>query len=103
MVKQISKLAGFAISGIEYIPFVIIVEENATPVDINHESIHFRQMLETLIVGYYLIYLGHYLYLRQTYEHEQAYEHICLEVEAYKNQSNLNYLKTRKLFAWARK
>jgi purine-cytosine permease-like protein len=100
--RVISKVNDIDTRGIEYLPFIAIVAEDATPIEINHETIHFYQMMETLIVGYYLIYLVNYLWLRRNYNHKEAYRRILLEVEAYKNDSNLDYLKTRKLFAWIR-
>lgn len=67
---------------------------------INHERIHTRQMVEMLVVGFYLWYVIEWL-IRLTMK-GNAYRNISFEREAYGNEGNLNYLKTRKFFAWTR-
>ena len=65
---------------------------------INHERIHTRQMLEMLIVGFYLWYVIEWL-IRLT-KKGNAYRSISFEREAYANEGNLNYLQQRKLYCW---
>lgn len=65
---------------------------------LNHERIHTRQMLEMLVVGFYLWYVIEWL-IRLTMK-GNAYRNISFEREAYKNEHNLKYLQSRKWFAW---
>ena len=65
---------------------------------LNHERIHTRQMLEMLIVGFYLWYVIEWL-IRLTMK-GNAYRSISLEREAYSNEGNLNYLQQRKTYSW---
>ena len=95
-----TKLNGFEITWLEFIPFLIIVKDKNDKKLINHEKIHQAQMLETLFIGYYIIYIGHYLYLRFKYKHKKAYENICFEEEAFEYDDDLNYLKKRKRYSW---
>ena len=92
---------------------------------INHENIHERQVLEvmkvsllllllaystgiiysflwlTLSYSYYLLYVLEYLMrLLQYKDKDLAYRNISFEREAYANQHNLDYLKTRTPFRW---
>lgn len=96
-----SKINGFRVDGLEYVPFVIILRHNASQGTIRHETIHYKQMLECLIVFWYVIYIGHYLYNLLKYKnHKIAYKKICFEREAYIYQNNTNYLKERKNYNW---
>lgn len=74
----------------------------ATPHCINHEKIHTAQMKELWYIGFYLLYLLEWLY-RLAFHTKTAYRGISFEVEAYLNQYNYKYLKTRKKFAQWRK
>jgi hypothetical protein len=70
---------------------------------INHEKIHFKQQQELLILPFYFLYLLHYLVNRLKFRnHEQAYLNICFEREAYANDGDMQYLQTRKSYAWVR-
>ena len=81
-------------------PF-ILVKGNASQKTINHEKIHHRQQLEMLLVVFYLWYLIEYLVHRiDGYGHYNAYRFISFESEAYINESKLDYLKTRKFWAF---
>lgn len=66
----------------------------------NHERIHFRQQLELLLIGFYLLYALEFLmnYLKLN-DWTAAYRNISFEREAFTNESNLKYLKNRKCFA----
>lgn len=76
------------------------------PVDVNHESIHTAQMKELLYIPFYIVYLLEWLFrllfTKDAFSH-YAYRHISFEREAYDNERNLEYLKTRKRFAQWRK
>lgn len=75
-------------------------ESNINEKTINHESIHTAQMKELGYIGFYILYLMEFLYklivLRQAHA---AYKNISFEVEAYKHEDDMNYLKTRKPYA----
>lgn len=67
---------------------------------LNHERIHTRQMLELLVVGFYLWYLVEWLI--RLLMPGNAYLNISFEREAYANESKLNYLEHRKPYSWLR-
>ena len=68
---------------------------------LNHERIHFRQQIELLIIPFYFFYLLHYLILlARLGNHDNAYRNIVFEKEAYANDQNLEYLKTRKIWSF---
>lgn len=72
-----------------------------SPKTINHERIHTKQMLELLIVGYYLWYCVEYVIVRFCHRKQNAaYHDISFEEEAHNNDDNLHYLDNRKHFAW---
>lgn len=60
-----------------------------TPNTKGHEAIHGRQQLELLIIPFYLAYFLEWVF------RGFKYDSISFEVEAYKYQSNVNYLKQR--------
>ena len=69
--------------------------------EINHERIHTRQMLEMLILFFYLAYiLEWFVRLIQYRNRMSAYHNISFEREAYTNMHDPNYLKKRKIFAF---
>ena len=75
-------------------PF-IFYKEQLTTVDLNHEKIHARQQTELLLVGFYLAYITEWIF--------KGYDSISFEEEAYANEADSNYLKTRKAYAMWRK
>lgn len=67
----------------------------------NHEKIHLKQQLELLIIPFYIIYIVEYLINSLKYKSgNKAYRNISFEREAYDNESNPDYLKSRKFFSW---
>ena len=66
----------------------------------NHERIHTRQMLEMLVVGFYLWYVVEWLI--RFPRKGNAYRRISFEREAYAHEHDLQYLQHRKPFAWWR-
>ena len=81
---------------------VLFVKEKAkiSNIDINHESIHTQQIKELLYLGFYLLYGIEFLYkLIKIRQAHAAYKNISFEVEAYKHEDDMNYLKTRKPYA----
>lgn len=69
-------------------------KENWKPVDYNHEAIHTAQWKELLYILYPIAYLLGYIFAGFDYKKN------VFEKEAYQNQENLDYLKTRKFWAW---
>ena len=68
---------------------------------INHELIHTRQYVETLWIGFFIIYLFDYLHALLKYRNfGKAYERIRFEQEANKYRFSDDYLQIRGLFAW---
>lgn len=61
---------------------------------INHEKIHWQQQKEMLIIPFYLWYVVEWMI--------KGYREISFEREAYLHEHNLNYLKTRKCYAWVK-
>jgi hypothetical protein len=87
--------------GLTFFPFVFMVdkEDKLNKVFINHEKIHIRQQLELLILPFFLWYGIEYLIrLVQYKDRKKAYYNISFEREAYKNEKDLNYLKSRSLY-----
>ena len=74
-------------------PF-IFVRKNCSfnEIDLNHENIHGKQQLELLVIFFYIIYVIEWIF--------KGYRKISFEIEAYKNEENLDYLKNREFFAW---
>lgn len=74
-----------------------------TPSLLNHERIHTRQQWEMLWIPFYLWYVAEYLFFLIKYRNSyRAYRSVRFEREAYAHDHDLNYLKHRRLFAWAR-
>lgn len=70
-------------------------------VDRNHERIHTRQMLEMLVIPFYLLYIIEWVIRCIQYRDRMAaYENISFEREAYRNMYNLSYLDDRRLFSF---
>lgn len=70
---------------------------------LNHERIHSFQMLELLGLFFYILYFIEWvLRLIQYRSRIIAYYNISFEREAYSNDRNLDYLTTRKRFAFVR-
>lgn len=82
---------------------VLFCKPNARISDrlINHESIHTAQMKEMLYIPFYLWYVTEWLI--KLFGKGNAYKNISFEREAYANQDNLNYLKTRKRYSWVKR
>ena len=68
---------------------------------LNHENIHTSQQKELLYLGFYVLYLVEFLINLLKYKNfDKAYNNVSFEIEAYKNESKLNYLSERPKFAW---
>ncbi len=85
-----------------FFPFVFVrAREYATPMIINHERIHFRQQLELLFIGFWLLQIVERLYCRLflQLDAKERYLWRSAEQEAYRNQYDPDYLTNRKLFS----
>ncbi|MBQ8047356.1 MAG: hypothetical protein IJ196_05465 [Prevotella sp.] len=69
-----------------------------TPELVLHERIHTAQMIEMLVIGFYLWYVMEWIVRLPM--HGRAYSNISFEREAYANMHNADYLKHRKRYAW---
>ena len=74
---------GKNITGITLWPFIFVKKGYDKPITLNHEAIHIKQQLETLVIPFYILYFL-----------------IPFEQEAYDNEKDMNYLKNRKPYAW---
>lgn len=86
-------------TGVTIYPFVFLKNDalKEDKVLINHEYIHLKQQLELLVVPFYFIYGFEFLMrLIQYRGWKIAYRNISFEREAYYNEDNMEYLKTRK-------
>ena len=87
--------------GITIFPFMFLKSKalKGNAVLINHEKIHLRQQIELLIIPFYIIYMVEFfIRLLQYKKWHLAYSNISFEREAYKNEKNLNYLKSRSFY-----
>lgn len=89
--------------GLSLWPFIFVKSDSfkEDTVLINHEKIHLRQQQELLILPFYVLYLTE-LVLRtiwylNTY---RAYQNISFEREAYRNESQADYLSKRAPFSF---
>lgn len=80
--------------------------------DINHEAIHWEQYKETFVIGFFFIYLFEFIlkFISPSLTVDQkrfgrsywkrVYRSLSMEREAYNNQDNSNYIKSRQHYAW---
>ena len=86
--------------GITLAPLGIYIKEGYfTDRIINHEKIHWRQQMEMFIIPFYLWYFIEWL-IRIPINGKQAYMKMWFEIEAHDNDDDMDYLTTRKPFAW---
>jgi hypothetical protein len=70
---------------------------------VRHEKIHFLQQIEMLFIFHWLFYAAFYLIARSKgHSHWVAYRYNPFEIEAYENEHDTRYLRTRQSFAWRR-
>lgn len=87
--------------GITFYPFIFLkyYDLKSNVVLINHERIHLRQQLELLVLPFYLFYVLEFLIrLIKTKNWQKAYQNISFEKEAFSNEKDLDYLKSRPFF-----
>ena len=84
--------------GLTVFPFVVVRDRNAQDylVLMNHERIHLRQQLELLVLPFFVIYgLDYLVKLLRYRDKDVAYRNVVFEREAYQNENDLEYLKSR--------
>lgn len=86
------KFGGFMFFGF------VVVRDKSNKRLVNHEKIHVKQMLEMLIIPFYLWYGIEFLLGLTKYKAHESYRNISFEREAYQNDDNLEYLKSRKFW-----
>ena len=101
--KLITFLTGDNIIGICLAPFGIYLKKKylTDAKTIRHESIHWKQQMEMLIIFFYLWYLIEWI-IRLITNFGDAYRNLSFEREAYGNESNVNYLSERKHYSWVK-
>lgn len=68
---------------------------------LNHEEIHVRQQMETLVAPFIVWYGLEFIFRLVQYRNWiKAYKNISFEREAYANERNLSYLPQRKTWAF---
>ena len=97
----LSYLAPISIQAIT-LGVIVISKDEMSEVTKNHETIHFQQYLETLFLGFLILYFWDwFIGLVKYKDGQKAYLSIRAEQEAHKNQENLEYLPTdRKRWCW---
>lgn len=86
-------------SGITLFPFIFLIDKNLkyNKTFIHHEKIHLQQQKEMLIIFFYIFYGIEWFFKLLKYKNKNnAYLNLSFEREAYQNENNVNYLKTRK-------
>ena len=85
-------------AGLTLFPFIFFKNKyySQNKVTMNHEKIHIRQQIELLVLPFYVLYflnliLNYFIY-RDLFT---AYCNIVFEREAYANEKNLDFLKSR--------
>lgn len=70
----------------------------------NHETIHWRQQLECLFIGHWILYILMFLWMLIEYRGNMraAYINNPFERECYANDIDPHYLESRKLFSWVK-
>ncbi|MBT8260919.1 MAG: hypothetical protein KJN82_06370 [Bacteroidia bacterium] len=102
MIRVLKYLPKYVI-GITIFPFVIVRDRTMVlnKILINHERIHLRQQLELLIIFFYILYVCEFLIRLLVYRKwNYAYRMISFEKEAYANEKDLNYLKSKSYWSF---
>ena len=92
-IRFFGRILGMDADGLAFWPFIFIAPGvTITKELINHERIHLRQQIELLVIPFYIWYLASYF--------RNGYMNVSFEREAYANDHNLDYLKTRKFWSF---
>ena len=101
MGKFVQFITGHGVIGITLAPFGIYIREQYLSVKsvTNHESTHWPQQLEMLIIPFYIWYFLEWL-IKSLISGTSAYRDISFEQEAYAHDMDDEYNKNRKHYAW---
>lgn len=95
--------------GISLFPFIFLINFEDTDVEIiyepieiiNHERIHFQQILETGVIGFYIVFFMELICKSiKNRSIKDGYLDISFEIEAYKYMEDLDYLTNRRRYKW---
>lgn len=88
-------------AGITLAPFGIYLKKEYIMYKdiVNHESIHWKQQMEMLIIFFYIWYIFEWLF-KLLIHGRRAYYYLSFEREAYNYEHDVNYLKNRKHYTW---
>jgi len=84
-------------------PFIILKDRflKKDKLLLHHERIHLRQQIEMLVLPFFVWYLLEFLIrFILTQNWMKAYFSISFEKEAYTNEKNLTYLRSRKFWSF---
>lgn len=86
---------------------VLFARKKLSTIDLIHEKIHTEQMKELLYIPFYILYILEYIirwcisfFKMSLPDSHKIYRSISFEQEAYQNEENMDYLKTRKRYNW---
>lgn len=89
------------IDGIALWPFVLVKSKRPTDRLICHERIHLHQQIEMLIIPFYIWYILEWTVRWVQYQdRNKAYFNISFEREAFQNEDNPEYLKSRRFWGF---
>ncbi len=84
----------------------MVLKDNSLKDDavfLNHERIHLRQQSELLVLFFYVWYGLEFMVRLLQYRNKfMAYKNISFEREAYRYETDLSYLKSRRIFGFLR-
>jgi hypothetical protein len=94
-------LSLFPIVGISLAPFGIYIKEEYINHEWikTHETIHWKQQMEMLIIFFYVWYLLEWL-IKYIMHGKSSYFYLSFEREAYIHNKDKDYLNKRKHYAW---
>ncbi|SNR16742.1 conserved protein of unknown function [Tenacibaculum jejuense] len=90
-------------TGITLYPFIFLKNSSIKNdnITINHEKIHLRQQIEMLVIPFYIFYVIEWFFKFLKYKNSYlAYRNLSFEREAYTFETDINYLKNRKFWAF---
>lgn len=100
--NRVIPFKGFLAINLFGVLFVRGTQKDITAELLNHERIHSAQMKELGYVFFYVAYILEWLF-RICSGDKNAYLNLSFEREAYRNQRDATYLRSRKWFAMWRK
>ncbi len=96
----LSKISPIEIGAISLGPFVFS-RGKISKKTMQHETIHFQQQIETLFIGFFLLYGIFWLRNYIKYKNgKEAYFEIPFEIEAYAYEDVEGYLESRPFYSW---